>query len=301
MAPETSPSNTIFLAGSGRSGTTWLANLINHRQDHRYYFEPLNHYQVKDIEPFGWRQYLRPDREYPEHLAVTRNFLHGTIDNPWVNRFNAAPLSDQRMVKEIRANMILAWMRRRFPEVKIILTLRHPIAVTLSRLEMGWKRGIDLVLGQPELNQDFLEPVLPVLERANMHPYESGLLLWCVENFVALQQVRELDVHVLFYEHLALNPEDELRRMFTFLERPFDEHILEGLDKPSHTSGKVDPARTVEARLEKWKKRLPAEIISSSIDLLKLFSLDQIYDDSPVPKLEHASILSGQRRGRGGQ
>jgi len=292
MAVDTSPSNIIFLAGSGRSGTTWLANLINHRQDHCYYFEPLNHHQVKDIEPFGWRQYLRPDEEYPEHLAVAKNFLYGTVDVPWVNRFNDAPTSSLRMVKEIRANMTLAWMRRRFPEVKIILTLRHPMAVTVSRLEMGWPRGVDLALGQQELNQDFLEPVLPVLEREGMHPYESGILLWCVENFVALKQIQGLDVHVLFYEHLALNPNDELKRLFNFLQRPFDEHILEGLTQPSHTSGKVDPARTAEARLEKWKKKLTPDIISRSVELLKLFSLDQIYDESPMPRLDDASVLS---------
>ncbi len=294
MAADANPSNITFLAGSGRSGTTWLANLINHRQDHCYYFEPLNHHQVKGIEPFGWRQYLRPGDEYPDHFAVAKNFLYGTVDVPWVNRFNVAPLSNQRIVKEIRANMTLAWMRRRFPDMKIILTLRHPMAVTVSRLEMGWTRGIDLVLGQWELNQDFLEPVLPVLERENMHPYESGLLLWCVENFVALQQIRELDVHVLFYEHLALNPEDELRRLFEFLDQPFDTHILDGLDQPSHTSGKVDPALTAEARLEKWKKKLNPDIIAQSVELLKLFSLDQIYDNNPVPRLDDATILSLQ-------
>jgi Sulfotransferase domain len=300
MPSNANASNVIFLAGSGRSGTTWLANLINHRQDHCYYFEPLNHHQVKGIEPFGWRQYLRPDGEYPEHYSVAKNFLYGTVDVPWVNRFNHAPTSSLRMVKEIRANMTLAWMRRRFPDVKIILTLRHPIAVTISRLEMGWTRGVDLVLGQSELNQDFLEPVLPLLEREGMHPYESGILLWCVENFVALQQIRELDVHVMFYEHLALNPECELKRLYEFLDRPFDEHILEGLDQPSHTSGKVDPARTAEARLEKWKKKLTPDIISRTVDLLKLFSLDQIYDDNATPRLENASVLSGQRIETGG-
>ncbi len=294
MPEHARPDNVIFLAGSGRSGTTWLANLLNHRQDFSYYFEPLNHHQVKGIDPFGWRQYLRPDGDYPEHRKVAENFLYGTVENEWVNRFNSAPHSNKRIVKEIRANMTLAWMRQQFPDVKLILTLRHPIAVTVSRMEMNWKRGVDLLLGQPELNEDYLEPILPLLEREEMHAYESGLLLWCVENFVALKQIRELDVHVLFYEHLALHPEAELRRLFTFLDQPFDEHILDGINNPSHTSGKVDPARTVEARLEKWRKKLPTDIVANSIRLLQLFSFDQIYDDNATPQLESADILSNQ-------
>ena len=34
--------SSVFLAGSGRSGTTWLSEIINHRRGYRYVFEPFN-------------------------------------------------------------------------------------------------------------------------------------------------------------------------------------------------------------------------------------------------------------------
>ena len=46
--------------------------------------------------------------------------------------------------------------------------------------------------------------------------------------------------------------------------------------------------------MEKWKKKLTPDIISRSVELLKLFSLDQIYDESPMPRLDDASVLSRQ-------
>ena len=37
---------TVFLAGTARSGTTWLSELINHRNDYRYIFER--------VDALGW-------------------------------------------------------------------------------------------------------------------------------------------------------------------------------------------------------------------------------------------------------
>jgi hypothetical protein len=38
--------NTIFLAGTGRSGTTWLSNIINYKNEYRYMFEPFQSKKV---------------------------------------------------------------------------------------------------------------------------------------------------------------------------------------------------------------------------------------------------------------
>ena len=36
-----SPSNTVLIAGSGRSGTTWLSEILNYNNDYRSIFEPF--------------------------------------------------------------------------------------------------------------------------------------------------------------------------------------------------------------------------------------------------------------------
>src|SRR5579872_7287496 len=35
------PQHAVLIAGSGRSGTTWLAQVVNHDHSYRYYHEPF--------------------------------------------------------------------------------------------------------------------------------------------------------------------------------------------------------------------------------------------------------------------
>jgi len=42
MCVDWAKNDVVFVSGSGRSGTSWLANLCNYRNDFRYLFEPLN-------------------------------------------------------------------------------------------------------------------------------------------------------------------------------------------------------------------------------------------------------------------
>ena len=50
------PGKTVFLAGTGRSGTTWLAGLINHDQSYRDVFEPFHPGKVEALG--GFKSYL---------------------------------------------------------------------------------------------------------------------------------------------------------------------------------------------------------------------------------------------------
>ena len=53
--------SSVLLAGTGRSGTTWVSEIINHRNEYRYVFEPFNHQKLRIAQPFGPKRYLRPD------------------------------------------------------------------------------------------------------------------------------------------------------------------------------------------------------------------------------------------------
>ena len=49
-------------------------------------------------------------------------------------------------------------------------------------------------------------------------------------------------VHILFYELLCLQPEAEVRRLFTFLEKDFDGDIGHSLKRPSSLSRRRVPS-----------------------------------------------------------
>lgn len=51
---------TVLIAGTGRSGTTWLSGLVNHDRRYRDVFEPFNPGKVEAFRGFRSKQYLRP-------------------------------------------------------------------------------------------------------------------------------------------------------------------------------------------------------------------------------------------------
>src|SRR5215207_6837022 len=95
--------STIFLAGTARSGTTWVSELINYRNEYRYIFEPFNDKKVSLAGPFGGRRYLRPEEEDPELLHTASFILSGKIRSNWTERFNRRFISERRLIKDIRA------------------------------------------------------------------------------------------------------------------------------------------------------------------------------------------------------
>ena len=151
--------SSVFLAGSGRSGTTWLSEIINHSRGYRYVFEPFNPRVVGPFRHFRTKQYLRPDDRREEYLEPARLALTGGLRDPWTDRFNRRIVARRRLIKDIRANLLLGWMRANFPGMPIIILLRHPCAVVASRLALGWRDNLSETMEQRELVEDFLLPM----------------------------------------------------------------------------------------------------------------------------------------------
>jgi len=255
--------NTIFLAGSGRSGTTWVSDVINYRDEYRYVFEPFHPGKVKTCKGFRRKQYLRPEDRREEFLRPARIILSGALKNhywaghldsryiplwrvrknlrknkirDWAYHLDGRFDTGRRLIKDVRANLMLGWLRANFPEMPIILLLRHPCAVAHSRMEHGWGPLLDHFLSQRELVEDFLEPFENEM-RAARTDFDRHVFSWCVENYVPLTQLRRGEVHLVFYENLCEDPEGEVRRLFGFLNKYYDKDLLfEKIKKPSRLS-----------------------------------------------------------------
>ena len=173
--------DSVFLAGSGRGGTTWVSEIINYRGEYRYVFEPFHPGKVDLCKNFRSKQYLRPDDGREEYLGPARKVLTGGLRSRWTDRFHRKFIARRRLIKDIRANLLLGWMRANFPGMPIILLLRHPCAVVASRLALGWKDNLCETMEQGELVEDFLHPMEPEIRGAR-GVFERHLFLWCIEN-----------------------------------------------------------------------------------------------------------------------
>ena len=79
---------TIFLAGSARSGTTWLQEIVNYNNEFRVLFEPFRPDKVEMISHWRKYQYLQADKTSSLYLDPMRDILSGKIKNIWVDTYN---------------------------------------------------------------------------------------------------------------------------------------------------------------------------------------------------------------------
>ena len=286
--------STVFLAGSGRSGTTWVSEMINHRNGYRFVFEPFNPGKVRILRHFRRKQYLRPDDRRAEYLGPARTVLTGGLRNPWADRFNRRFVARRRLIKDIRANLLLGWMRENFPGMPIVLLLRHPCAVVASRLALGWRDVLSETMEQEELVEDFLLPMEAEI-RAARGDFERHLFSWCIENYVHLRQFGPGGIHLSFYEDFLARPEHELRRLFASLGETFDGCVYHALKRPSPLSCRdgYSGAPTVDA----WRRPVSDRQLERTVEVLGLFGLDRVYGEGAMPDPSGAHALMG-RAGR---
>jgi Sulfotransferase family len=283
--------STVLVAGTGRSGTTWLEDIINFRHDHRILFEPFHSKEVPSLSHWHYRQYLRPAETAERFRAPARRILSGRIRNAWVDQFNTKHFVSKRLVKDIRANLLLGWIHEQFPEIPIVLLIRHPCAVASSKLALGWSTHLADFTSQPDLVEDHLQPFLPVLESAR-DDFDRHVLLWCVENLIPLRQFADGEIHVCFYEQLCAQPDREARSLCTYLRRDFDPASLASLSRPSALSKQHSAILNGGDLLNAWRKHIAPSQVERAIDLLSAFGLDKIYDGSSMPKVRGDDALS---------
>ena len=166
------PERTVFVAGSARSGTTWVGSVVSSMLRARPIFEPLilnsrgafafahERFPAKADLRRSYQLYIRPSLgpRTPYYEEVGR-ILAGRVRGPWVDAEARAGLYRERVVKDIRANLYLDWIQEAWPGLRLIWVIRNPLAVIQSQVAHSQQRGkfdwdaADL-LGQPDVVED---------------------------------------------------------------------------------------------------------------------------------------------------
>jgi len=71
--------NTIIIAGTGRSETTWLAQILDKYLHCRIIFEPLYHQKVELFKQFKYKQYIPPNYKNEKYKRIFNKILSGKI------------------------------------------------------------------------------------------------------------------------------------------------------------------------------------------------------------------------------
>ena len=83
--PEPDLHRSIMVAGTARSGTTWLGDLIAAQIPCRVMFEPFHPELVKEYRGFHYFQYMRPDGKNSELHAFAQKIFTGQIRDRWID------------------------------------------------------------------------------------------------------------------------------------------------------------------------------------------------------------------------
>ena len=144
-------------------------------------------------------------------------------------------MARRRLIKDIRANLLLGWMRANFPGMPIVLLSDTPAPSSPPASRSVGRITFDETMAQEDLVEDFLLPMEAEI-RAARDDFERHLFLWCIDNYVPLQQFARGEIHLTFYESLLTNPEDELQSLFGFLGEDLDDRVYDRLGRPSPLS-----------------------------------------------------------------
>ena len=183
-----SPGNPAFIiTGSGRSGTTWLAEILAAHLHGRIIFEPFRPGIVPSLAGLNNRQYLRPGDPAPEFFSGIETILRGNIRNAWTDRYNDRFRYSTRVIKAIRANLMVGWMLEAFPDTRILHVVRDPFPTMSSQKKGGWKLDISKFTTQTDLMTDYLHPFRPLIDEADTAD-KLAALHWAIENYVPVSQ-----------------------------------------------------------------------------------------------------------------
>lgn len=243
------------IAGSGRSGTTWVLDCLADANQLRPIFEPL-HPKVTPLGPAYAHRAIAPGDSHPELLEYLRRVDSGAYRSMWVNYRGRRDLlfpgpqallslrqlrrlrrrwvrflgdlpglrrrsaRQGALIKVIRGNLALGWMVASLP-ARAVLIVRHPCAVVESQYRLGeiWHPSpiLERFRGDQLLDARTQGRYRDLL-KAKLSTIEALTLVWAIENQLPVAEAGEYGYEVIHYENMRRTPQSEWRRIAQALD-----------------------------------------------------------------------------------
>ena len=283
----------VYMIASGRSGTTWISEVINYRNNFRDILEPFRSDRAVFCEGLPKHPYFSSTKDNTYAKKVYRKIMTGRVLDKWIDRLNTKWFTRKLLIKSICGHFITDWLIDEYPEMKTIYLMRHPFAVAHSKFKITgqWDPTLMPYIEHEELIDTYFPAQKEFIKQAHT-PFESFIIGWCIENYVGLKQIEGKNVHLITYEDFCLEPEKEVKDLFEFINEDFTDKALEQLKVPSRTTYlKNSDIKTGSSLIDGWQRKLSEEEIKSGLKILKMFGMDKIYNESLTPTLEAVKTL----------
>lgn len=317
-------SGVRLIAGSGRSGTTWVQDALAAANGMRPVFEPLHPYVSAVGNRYAHRA-LAPDEDHPDLEHFLADVCAGRRNRFWTQyrrqrrwllpppeefwtvddaarlyrrwgkflkelpRLSLSWRGGDPIVKCIRANLMLGWLSKKL-NWNVLLIVRHPGAVIESELRGSWNAQFALDrfrrdAGIRRLTEDRYDDLL---ER-KLTPIEALAARWVIENQWVTERAESNGVTVVYYELLRIYPDKEWERICQALDLAHapPETVL---TRPSQQSSpKITDAVSEATRRPRWLETLAREQIEQIQGVLDQAGVAFYSMSDPAPRLSVAS------------
>ncbi len=261
----------VLVVTTPRSGSTWLMELIWGQPGFKAISEPLDLRRAAVRRVLGircWEElYAATSAERVE--AYLRGLAEGRLRflDPSPRLRHWRPVTRRVVLK------LLHGCEDRIPRLeealgaRVVLLLRHPIPVSLSRRELPRLRAFLASDYAAHFHSEELAFARRLAERGDA--LERAVLDWTLQNALPLRMHRPSWL-VLSYEQLVLEPAPLLRRLAAHLDLPRPQRLETALARPSLTTRKSERSTAEVLRrgagperqrylVERWRERIPAD------------------------------------------
>ncbi len=231
--------NPIVVLSFGRSGSTWVSDIISKNMGGLLLFEPLH----PETCPFP-QEACYSDGDDPGLNEKLQAFLTAVMKKEFRNRwllrnhlFNPLEAVSQTFVdmvweetqvlgfKEIRANFMIDWLIENL-DARVVYLVRHPAAVIASLrrrknfwnefgFETHWRLFLDHVVNNPR-HEDILHPYHATIAGAATQ-IEREAVMWAVSHKLATQALARHGLPLFHYEDFYERAFPTTRRLVRYL------------------------------------------------------------------------------------
>ncbi len=226
----------FIIFGFGRSGTTWLSDIISKSLGGLILFEPFHPYVYREAK----EQCYRPDIEIIKIQNFLNDIFSTTPTNPWLIRNHLKEPLEKTTIdfinyvwqnskilgfKTIRLNHSLGSISNSL-NAKSIYIHRHPLSVLSSIYkrknfwkEFTWSWHYQQFLSRSLSTNHFNEKDLNVIRNieSNLNAdVERIILMWCISFIICNREIEKCNGYRLSYERLYKDPYKETNELFQF-------------------------------------------------------------------------------------
>ena len=236
----------VFLVGFPRSGTTLLQQMLKvHSKITALEEKPILEHAAKCL--LGGDPHPDEYFNFDERLATELRHLYWSLAYDLLS----SEQPPEMVLDKLPLNIIyLGFIRRMFPDAKIIVALRHPADAVLSNFMQRYK-----------LNK----------RMANFLNLDHAAQFYAVVMSLYLSYRSKLGENILQvrYEDIVQNTEFEARRLLAFLELDWEENVLrfnelargKNINTPSYSQVIKPIYRDAVSRWKKYEKQMAQAIV----------------------------------------